>query len=692
MNEIRTEFINRELGWIDFNKRVLEEAMRTENPIMERLRFLAITASNLDEFFMVRVAGVRRKVCCCRDERDESGYTPRELLHALEKKLHAFFDSQYQCLERGILPKLKDEGFVLLKPKQMTKGQRRFISEYFESVVFPILTPVAAGEDRQFPPTADRSLNIAIRLKKKGKDRCDFAVVKVPSNIPRVLELPKQDGMRAFALLEDIIMYKADSMFGGYHPKACEPFRIIRNSDIEIDDDAPDLLEEVKKSIKERKAGKPIRLELLSGCDAEIRNFLIGCFRVKKSEIYKSSGPIDLTVLTAFCDFADSKSLIFEPIKPVCPPADFRGCDDIFECIRSRDRFVHHPYESFECVVDFLNTAADDENVLAIKQTLYRVSGNSPIVAALIKAAQNGKQVTVLVELKARFDEENNVGWAQKLENAGCTVIYGIPGLKTHCKILSVIRREGDRLRTYIHLATGNYNDRTARLYTDMGMFTCRREFARDSAVLFNMLTGYAGTHAYKRFVTSPNHMRGFFEERINAEIANAASGKPCGICAKVNSLVDTRIISLLYKASCQGVPITLIVRGICCLIPQRKNLSENIRVYSIVGQLLEHSRIFRFENGGDPKIWIGSADWMPRNLDRRIELVFPVMDKRISARIDKTLKIMLSDNYNLREMQPDGSYIMRTPDNGEVHNSQRELRIAASEAQLRAERDLKRR
>ena len=450
---------------------------------------------------------------------------------------------------------------------------------------------------------------------------------------------------------------------------------------------------EVKKSIKERKSGKPIRLELLSGCDAELRGFLTDSFGVKKSELYKSGGPVDLTVLNEFLDLAGVEGLCYPAIKPVSPPADFWDCGDVFECIRVRDRFVHHPYEGFDCVVSFLRAAAEDENVLAIKQVLYRVSGNSPIVAALITAARNGKQVTVLIELKARFDEENNVGWAQKLENAGCTVIYGIPGLKTHCKILSVIRREGDRLRTYIHMATGNYNDKTARLYTDMGIFTCKRELARDSAALFNMLTGYAETRVYRRFVVSPDRMRDFFRERINAEIENAEAGRPCGIFAKVNSLVDTEIISLLYKASGCGVPVRLLVRGICCLIPQKKGLSENISVCSIVGRFLEHSRIFRFENGGAPKIWIGSADWMPRNLDRRIELVFPVMDKRISARIDKTIKIMLNDNCNLREMQENGSYIMRKAAEGETaHSSQLELLCAAETARARAESSTKRR
>lgn len=685
MSEIKTDFINRELSWVDFNKRVLEEAIRGDNPIMERLRFLAITSSNLDEFFMVRVSGVKRRILSGICTPDESGYTPRELFQVLSKKLHHFSNRQYRCLNSKLLPKLRECGFVFLKPSQMNKSQKKFIKGYYDSVVFPILTPIATDSERLFPRISGKNLHIAVRLKKKGQDNTDYAIIRVPSNIPRVLELPKTNGMRCFALLEDIIIYRMDSLLGAHQIKACEPFRIIRNSDIEIDDDAPDLIEEVKKSIKKRKSGRPVKLEMLRKADTEIKSFLIKNLRVKSSEIYTMNGFLDLTFLSKFAELGESQ-LCFEPIIPVYPPADLCGTNDIFECIRKRDRLVYHPFESFGSVIDFLNKAADDEDVLAIKQTLYRVSENSPIIDSLIRASKNGKQVTVLVELKARFDEENNLEWARKLEDAGCHVIRGISGVKTHCKILSVIRREGDKLKTYIHMGTGNYNDITAKLYTDIGLFTCREDFARDATTLFNMLTGYASTPYYKRFVVAPDNMRSFFKSKIQVEIENAKQGLPCGIFAKVNSLSDREIVTLLYNASQSGVPIKLIVRGICCLIPQTAPFSDNIEVYSIVGQFLEHSRIFRFENGGNPEIWIGSADLMPRNLDRRIELIFPITNKRISARIDRYIKIMLSDNHNLRVMQRDAVYKRIKPNKSEqIINSQRELSKAASTAQKRA-------
>lgn len=687
MNEIKNNFINRELSWLDFNKRVLEEAIRNDNPIMERLRFLGITSSNLDEFFMVRVAEIKRCVLSGITECDETGYTPQELLNTLEKKLHRFSAEQYKCLNSQLLPKLEECGFLFLKPSQMNKKQKRFIIGYYDSVVFPVLTPIAADNGRIFPHILGKSLHIAVRLKKKGEEICEYAIVRVPPNIPRFLELPKSNGMRSFAILEDIIIYRMGALFKSHSIKACLPFRITRNSAIEIDSDSPNLVREVKKSIKKRKSGRPIRLELPKNADPETKAFLINNLRVQKSETYTANGFLDLSFLSKFTDFAQPE-LCFKPITPVYPPADFCGADDIFKCIKKRDRFVYHPYESFECVIDFINAAANDADVLALKQTLYRVSGNSPIIDALIRAAKNGKQVTVLVELKARFDEENNLEWAKKLEAAGCHVIRGIPGVKTHCKILSVVRREGDRLKTYVHMGTGNYNDITANLYTDMGLFTCKEAFSRDAATLFNMLTGYAGKPVYKRFVVAPDDMRDFFKSKIKSEIENARRGLPCGIFAKINSLSDIEVIDLLYKASQAGVPIKLIVRGICCLIPGKQGLSENIEVYSIVGQLLEHSRIFKFENGGKPTTWIGSADLMKRNLSHRIELIFPIFDKSIKNRIDRYINIMLSDTHNLRTMDSKGEYShINLTDNNRPYNSHRELSQAALSAQKRAKK-----
>lgn len=680
MNTVRTDFINRELSWLDFNSRVLSEAQRTENPISERLRFLAITSSNLDEFFMVRVAGTERRAALCADKQDASGYTPSELLSCIAKKVRKFVKMQYICFGQTLKPELSESGFIFLKPGDMNAKQKRFIAAYYDSVIFPILTPIADFGARRFPHISGRSLNIAVKLSKKECAGFDYAIVRAPSNIPRFLELPSHSE-RAFVLLEDIMIYRMDALFDAHRVKSCTPFRITRNSDVEIDDDAPDLLIEVKKSIKKRKTERPVRLELPNNADTDIKNFLTRRLKLKKHQIYKCQGPLDLTFLSKFAGICAETAPCFKPIVPVNPPADFVGCEDIFEAIKKRDRLVCHPYESFNCVIDFMNKAAEDENVLAIKQTLYRVSGNSPVIDALIKAAENGKQVTVLVELKARFDEENNVSWAQKLEAAGCHVIYGVRGLKTHCKILSVVRKEGNLMRTYLHMATGNYNDSTAKQYTDIGMFTCRSDFAKDAAAFFNMLTGGRSCRSYRRFVAAPGYMRRFFEERIENEIENAKLGNPCGIFAKVNSLVDTGIISLLYKASQSGVPIRLIVRGICCLIPGRENLSENIEVYSIIGQLLEHSRIFRFENGGKPRIWLGSADLMPRNLNRRVELVFPVSDKRLAKRIDKYIGIMLDDTHNLWRQQSDGTYCRSEPNDENPRNSQRELASEASAA-----------
>ena len=656
MPEKKLPYYNRELSWMDFNARVLEEATKKENPLMERLRFLAITGSNLDEFFMVRVAGVKAQVNSNYKSKNDFDLTPQELLPLLEEKAHKFMERQYSCLHRSIGPAMAKQGLRFLRCQDMTPEQLDYISQYFRQILFPVLTPLAVDGSRPFPMLANKTLNIAVYLKsKERKEEKNFAIVQVPSILPRFLELPSQEG-RAFTLLEDIIIYKLDELFELHEIKAACPFRITRDSDLEIDEEAEDFMSEVKKSIKRRKRGRPVRLELLLHCDKSIRSFLIDMLKIKKSEIYEVPGPLDLTFLSKFAGIKGCEDLCFKPITPV-PAADFWGCDDLFAAIREKDRLVHHPYESFDCVVKFIEQAAEDEDVLAIKQTLYRVSGNSPIIAALIKAAENGKQVTVLVELKARFDEENNINWANKLEKAGCHVIYGLQGLKTHCKIALVVRREEDGIRRYLHLGTGNYNDSTAKIYTDVGLFTCNSQYGADASSLFNVITGYSRPPEYRHFVVAPHGMRAFFRRMIQNETENAKKGLPSGITAKVNSLVDPEIISLLYEASQAGVPVKLVVRGICCLIPGLEGVSENITVISIVGQLLEHSRVFKFENAGNPKIYMGSADWMPRNLDRRIELVFPIEDEDLKQRAFEILDILLSDNTNARMMLPDTSY-----------------------------------
>ena len=673
-------YLNRELSWLDFNSRVLEEAFEKENPVMERVKFLSITESNLDEFFMVRVAGVMNKMHSKADEKDASGMTCAQLFPKLADKIRHFVKKQYSCLHRSIIPALKKCKLRFLKINELNKLQKQTVDEHFHKRVFPVLTPLAVDTSRPFPLLANRSLNIAVRLVNNiGEDI--FAVVQVPSILDRFIEVPSDNG-RAFVMLEDIITDHISELFELYKIQAYCPFRITRDSDLDIDEDADDLLVEIEHSLKKRQRGDPVRLEMVSKCDDALKEFLINMLDVEKEIIHEVSGPLDLTFLNKFAGIDDiPDELKFKPITPVNPPADFYGCDDIFAAIREKDRMVHHPYESFESVIKFVNQAANDKDVLAIKQTLYRVSGNSPIVAALIKAAENGKQVTVLVELKARFDEENNIGWAKKLEKAGCHVIYGLAGLKTHCKILLVVRREQDGIRRYLHMGTGNYNDITARFYTDIGMFTCDEKFGEDASSLFNVITGYSTPPVYNKMKVAPTGLRTFFEEMIIRETENAKKGLPSGITAKINSLVDPAIIGLLYKASQSGVKITLIVRGICCLVPDIKGISENIEARSIVGQLLEHSRIFIFENGGQPEIYMGSADWMQRNLDKRVELVFPIQDKDLIERSFKIINTLKKDVLNTRIQRSDTTYELLDRRGKKVHNSQREFSETAKKA-----------
>ena len=673
-------YLNRELSWLDFNSRVLEEAFEKENPVMERVKFLSITESNLDEFFMVRVAGVMDKMHSKADDKDASGMTSAQLFPELTAKIHRFVKKQYSCLHRSIIPALKKCRLRFLKIKELNKIQKQTTDEYFDKFLFPVLTPLAVDTSRPFPLLANRSLNIAVRLvNNNGEDI--FAVVQVPSILDRFIEVPSENG-RAFVMLEDIIISRLSDLFELYEIQACCPFRITRDSDLDIDEDADDLLVEIEQSLKKRQRGDPVRIEIISKCDEALKKFLIDMLKIDYEIMHEVSGPLDLTFLNKFANIKNiPDEFKFKPITPVNPPADFFGYDDMFAAIREKDRMVHHPYESFESVIKFVNQAANDKDVLAIKQTLYRVSGNSPIVAALIKAAENGKQVTVLVELKARFDEENNIGWAKKLEKAGCHVIYGLAGLKTHCKILLVVRREQDGIRRYLHMGTGNYNDITARFYTDIGMFTCNEKFGEDASSLFNVITGYSTPPVYNKMKVAPTGLRSFFENMIKRETENAQKGLPSGITAKINSLVDPDIIILLYKASKAGVKITLIVRGICCLVPDIKGISENITVHSIVGQLLEHSRIFIFENGGQPEIYMGSADWMQRNLDKRVELVFPIESPDLIERSFKIIDTMKKDVLNTRIQKSDTTYELLDRRGKKVHNSQREFSDMAKKA-----------
>lgn len=706
MMETKTNLLDRELSWLDFNARVLEEAYEKENPLMERMRFLAITASNLDEFTMVRVAGVMDMAESKRSKISPAGMTAEELLPLLDRKIRDFVERQYSCLSRSILPQLEKSGIRFVTAEQLTPQQKTHVDAYFNKVLFPVLTPMAVDRSRPFPMLANKSLNIVVRLrekkdekdtgkkeqKKQKKSKETFAVVQVPSILPRFLELPETSEVngvkqRSFILLEEIIIAHMASLFELHEIISCSLFRITRDSDLSIDEESNDFLEEIKASIKKRKTGRPVRLEVETDCDDEALAFLKEMLPIEKSRVIRVTGPLDLTLFSKFASIPGCSSMCYDPIIPVAEPADFVGYEDIFAAIRAHDCMIHHPYESFDVVVDFVRAAAEDPDVLAIKQTLYRVSGHSPIVAALMRAAENGKQVTVLVELKARFDEENNIHWAQKLEKAGCHVVYGLSGLKTHCKILLVVRREEDGIRRYVHMGTGNYNDSTARIYTDMGVMTCKEPYGSDASSLFNVLTGYSRPPRYNRFVTAPIDMRPFFREMIEGEIACAAQGLPSGITAKVNSLVDPEIIELLYKASQAGVPVKLIVRGICCLIPGVPGLSENITVHSIVGQLLEHSRIFRFECGGKPRIWMGSADWMQRNLDHRVELVFPI-EAELMPRAEEILEVMWSDNVNTRVMQPDTSYqLVDRRGSRKLNNSHRTFSDMAKAASQKAQK-----
>lgn len=671
-NEIRLSempYTNRELSWLQFDERVLEEACERENPPLERLNFLTISASNLDEFFMVRVGGLREQ---CRQgvkKRNEYDLPPQKQLKRIGEQAHILMKKQYGCLFHSILPPLRRAGICIKKYADCSQEERRLPDAYFSRIVYPVLTPLAVDPARPFPLLANRSVSIAVRLYVDGKS--SFALIQLPAALPRLIRTA-QDAC-SFVLLEDLIAAHLEKLFPGCRIRSSTIVRITRNSDLSIDEGAEDLMQEVKKSIKKRRRGRPVRLEIEQGWDDKTREFLRKKLGLHDADLYELPGMPDLTALRELLSLPGYESLRAEPVHPA-RAGDFLGCADLFAAIRERDRLIHHPYESFDCVVEFLRHAASDPDVLAIKQTLYRVSGDSPVIHALEHAAENGKQVTVLVELKARFDEENNIHWARRLERAGCHVIYGVEGLKTHCKILLVIRREQEAIRRYLHLGTGNYNDQTARLYTDLGLFTCREEYGADATRLFNALTGYSGRIQYQKFVTAPEQLRPFLAERIRQEMENARRGGRSGITMKMNALVDAGIIRLLYEASQAGVPIRLIVRGICTLVPGVPGYSENIRVISIVGQLLEHSRIYRFENGGDPLFYLGSADLMPRNLDRRVELLFPVEDRQAAARLETILDLMLADNVNARVQQPNAEYTLCPGGDRQRLNSQRML------------------
>ena len=660
---------NRELSWLKFDARVLNEAKDKSIPLLERLKFVSITSSNLDEFFMVRVASLKDMVHADYRKRDIAGMTASEQLDRINTATRKLVESQYNTYNRSLVPLMAANGIhIIEKYEELTAEQAAYVDRYFEEDVYPVLTPMAVDASRPFPLIRNKTLNIAALLSskkdEKHKDAVEFATVQVPGVLPRLVPIPADTSEnfgevegRTFILLEQIIEKNIDKLFLNYHVLCAHPYRVMRNADLPIDEDeAADLLKEIQKQLKKRQWGEVIRLEVEASVDKKLLRFLKDELKVAEEDIFQISGPIDLTFLMKMYGLSGCDSLRYEPYKPQRVPEIEPG-EDIFEAIRVGDILLHHPYETFDPVVDFIRQAASDPDVLAIKQTLYRVSGNSPIIASLAQAAENGKQVSVLVELKARFDEENNIVWAKKLEQAGCHVIYGLVGLKTHSKIALVVRREEDGIRRYVHLGTGNYNDSTAKLYTDCGIFTCNEAIGEDATAVFNMLSGYSEPLSWNELVLAPIWLRTRFMRLIARETKHAREGKPAKIVAKMNSLCDEGIIAALYEASAAGVEIELIVRGICCLKVGIPGISENIHVRSIVGNFLEHSRIFFFLNDGEEELYMGSADWMPRNLDRRVEILFPMLDDTLKEKVKHILDVELADNTKAHVLKPDGEY-----------------------------------
>ncbi len=652
-------FSNRELSWMAFNERILGEARDKTLPLFERVKFLSITASNLDEFFMVRVASLKDMVDAGYSKPDIAGMSPKEQLKKLNKATHSLVSLQYSTYNRSLVPQLEQNGLVIVeKHEDLTEEQAEYVDQYFEENVYPVLTPMAVDSSRPFPLIRNKSLNIGALLCKKGeKEEEEFATVQVPSVLNRIVVIPSKGEETVIILLEEVIERNIQKLFLNYNVLCAHPFRIMRNADLSIDEDeAEDLLKEIERQVKKRQWGKAIRLEVEDGVNKRLLNILKEELDVEEDDIFKINGPLDLTVLMkvyGLDGFTHLKNLPHEPAEVL----EFNKDEDVFTSIRRQDILMHHPYQSFEPVVEFIRQAARDKDVLAIKQTLYRVSGNSPIIAALAQAAENGKQVSVLVELKARFDEENNIVWAKKLEKAGCHVIYGLVGLKTHSKITLVVRRENDGIRRYVHLATGNYNDATAKLYTDLGLFTCNEAIGEDATAVFNMLSGYSEPLNWNQLSLAPLWMKDRFLYLIEREKKHAKAGEPAHIIAKMNSLCDKDIIVALYEASSAGVKIDLIIRGICCLKVGIPGVSENITVRSIVGNFLEHSRVYYFENGGTPEYYLSSADWMPRNLERRVEILFPILEKNLQEKVRHILDCQLKDTLKAQILQPDGTY-----------------------------------
>ncbi len=665
-------YTNRELSWLKFNERVLSEARDAALPFFERMKFLSISSSNLDEFFMVRVASLKDMVNAKYTKPDLAGMTPEEQLKALSEAIHEFVKLQYATYQKMIQPQMKELGIHLIEHhEELSKSQAEYVDRYFENQVYPVLTPMAVDSSRPFPLIKNKSLNICALLDKKDskKEETEFATVQVPSVLDRMVRIETKDSEGITLIrLEEVIERNISKLFLNYNVLGASPFRIMRNADLTIEEEeAEDLLKEIEKQIKKRQWGEVIRLEVEDGIDKRLLKILKKELHIATEDIYQIGGPLDLTFLMKMYSlegFEEYKEKSFTP-QPV--PELPEGCS-IFEEVKKQDILLHHPYQSFTPVVRFIEQAAADPDVLAIKQTLYRVSGNSPIVRALAQAAENGKQVSVLVELKARFDEENNIVWAKMLEKAGCHVIYGLVGLKTHSKITLVVRREEDGIRRYVHLGTGNYNDATAKLYTDLGLLTCSEAVGEDATAVFNMLSGYSEPLGWNKLSVAPLWLKKRLLTLIRRETEHARNKRVARIVAKMNSLCDPDVMAALYEASSAGVEVYLLVRGICCLRTGIKNVSENIHVYSIVGDYLEHSRIFYFENDLQPEIYLSSADWMPRNLERRVEIMFPIEAPQLKERVMQILDLQFRDNVKKRTLLPDGNYKIITDEDAPVN------------------------
>ena len=661
----REHFLNRELSWLEFNQRVLDQAFDPTNPLLERLKFLCIVSSNLDEFFEVRVAGLKQQKQNSSSEVGPDGLSASEALARISERTRRMVDDQYRCWREQIFPQLVEQGVRFHNYPDVPPEERVHFEKFFRETIYPVLTPLAVDPAHPFPQLLNKSLNVIVELEGEGLST-DIAVVQAPRILPRVVPFSKRSEGDDYVFLGNIIQEHVASLFRGVKVKGAHLFRVTRNSNLYVDEEeASNLLHAIEEELRKVKRGAAVRLEVKKDCPDRVLRRLLDIFNLEEEDVFRIDGPLNFSRLMPLALQIDRPDLRYKRFTP-CPVVALDTESDLFFHVRRGDILLHHPYDSFQTVVDFLAQAAEDPQVLAIKQTLYRTSSDSPIVQALITAARNGKQVTAVIELKARFDEAANIHWARTMREAGVDVVYGVTGLKTHAKAMLIIRSEGERIRRYAHMGTGNYHPSTAKIYTDLSLLTCRDELTTELAETFNCLTGVSRFPPMKELMVAPWSLYEGFQQLIENEIGHAWAGRPCGIYAKLNSLVEEGIIEALYRASAAGVPIRLLVRGMCALKVGIPGVSENIEVRSIVGRFLEHSRIFRFENGGQPRIYLGSPDWMPRNLFRRVETVFPITAPGMIAHVEEILEWFWRDNVKAQVMQPDGTYAFRQRATGE--------------------------